>query len=313
VLYGGVRAVLENLAQVGVGLLVGLNLSIVVLLACAVRLGPARRRMTRREWTLLGLWAGPALAVFVFGHIGAIGYLLLVLPPLFLLLAVYVEAIGQRLTQPLRLAAGPATAIVVTVLTGAHLATIAGAPATAHALLGDPVTAAQVDVRDNDRFWAEVPRFVAQYPPEAAIVLAEASPWGSFRHASYYLGSYRVYGLGHDRLGRYGLLFSAHRRSTNYSVEGLARARRTLRLPVGAQLAIITDPEIARSLVQREYLVEAIATAHRSIYVLDLRQIQTLTFAYGQTFLHGPTLESRDVIPLAIRDLRVQRASEPPP
>ena len=34
-----------------------------------------------------------------------------------------------------------------------------------------------------------------------AIVLAEASPWGSFRHAGYYLTKYRVYGLGNDGFG----------------------------------------------------------------------------------------------------------------
>ncbi len=312
-LYGGVRAVTENLAQVGAGLLVGLNLSVVVLAVCLVRSGPARRAMARREWTLLGLWAGPALAVFVFGHIGTVGYLLLVLPALFLVLAPYVEAIGQRLARPLRLAAGPATAIVVTVLAGAHLATIAGAPATAHALLADPVAAALVDVRDNDRFWDEVPRYLARYAPEDAIVLAEASPWGSFRHAGYYLQDYRVYGVGQDRHGRFGLLFVTYGGASNYSVQGLARAGRTLHRPADARVAIILDPEIADSLVQRESLVQTIATAYRSIYVLDLSQVDVLTFSHSQTFLHGPRLASRDAIPLAIQDLRVHGTAEPRP
>jgi 4-amino-4-deoxy-L-arabinose transferase-like glycosyltransferase len=306
VLYGGLRAVLGNLAHVGAGLLIGLNLSLVVFALCLIRPSPTRTRITRRQWGMLALWAGPALAVFVFGHIGQVGYLLLVMPALCLVLAVQVEALGQRLTRPLRLAPGPATALVVAVLAAAHVGTVLGAPATAHALLRDPVAAAMVDVRDNDRFWQEITSFVGRFNPEDAIVIAEASPWGSFRHAGYYLPNYRVYGVGNDRRGRFGWLFQAYRGATNYSVEGLARARRTLPRPYDARLAIILDPQVARTLVQRELLVETIATPYRSVYVLDLSRVDLLSFGYGQTFLHGPTLASRDAIPLAIRDIRLQ-------
>ncbi len=61
VLYGGAQAVLGNLAQVGAGLVVGLNLSLLVVgLALALRCR-ARRRLARREWLLLGLWAATGL------------------------------------------------------------------------------------------------------------------------------------------------------------------------------------------------------------------------------------------------------------
>jgi hypothetical protein len=306
VVYGGLWAVLGNLAYVGAGLLVGLNLGVLVFVLCLTGRCPALRRLTRGQWAMLALWAGPALAVFVLGHIGQVGYLLLILPALCLLLALYVEALGQRLGPALRLATGPTIALVVVVLTAAHIGTVVGAPATAHALLGDPVAAALVDVRDNDRFWAEVPPFVGHFSPEEAIVLAEASPWGSFRHAGYYLPNYRVYGLGHDRRGRFGWLFKAYGGATDYSVEGLARARRVLPRPYDARVAIILDPQIARSFVQRELMVEMIATPYRSLWVLDLQQIDVLTFGYGYTFLHGPTLASREAIPHAIRDLRLQ-------
>ena len=76
--------------------------------------------------------------------------------------------------------------------------------------------------------------------------------------------------------------------------------------PYDARFAIILDPQLARTLVQRELLVETIATSYRSIYVLDLSRVEIMSFDYGQTFLHGPTLQSREIIPLAIRDLRLQ-------
>ncbi len=195
---------------------------------------------------------------------------------------------------------------MVAILAGAHVGTVLGAPATAHALLPDSIAAAMVDVRDNDRFWQEIPPFVGRFSPEDAIVIAEASPWGSFRHAGYYLPEYRVYGLGRDRQGRFGWLFTAYGGATDYSVEGLARARRVLPRPYDARFAIILDPQLAQTLVQRELLVETIATSHRSIYVLDLTAVDVMSFAYGRTFLHGPLLASRDAIPLAIRDLRLQ-------
>ena len=58
-------------------------------------------RLSRRHWAVLALWAGPALAVFVLGHIGQVGYLLLILPAACLVLALYVEAAGQGIAPVL--------------------------------------------------------------------------------------------------------------------------------------------------------------------------------------------------------------------
>src|SRR5262249_13191470 len=129
-----------------------------VLFGLAVgRRGVVRRRLTPRDWLLLGLWAGPALAVFVFGHIGQVGYLMLVLPAACLVAALYVEVAGQRVAPFVGLTPGRATALVAGVLAVADLATVMLAAPTAHALFRDPVAASMVDVRDNDRFWTEVP------------------------------------------------------------------------------------------------------------------------------------------------------------
>ena len=185
----------------------------------------------------------------------------------------------------------------------AHVATVTLAPSTAHALLRDPVTASMVDVRDNDRFWTEVPTFLDRFTPQEAIVLAEASPWGSFRHAGYYLTRYRVYGLGNDRFGHFGWLYESYGGLTDYSLEG--RARRQMPRPTAARYAIVLDPKIVRTIVQEAPTVEVLATGYRSIWVVDLAGVDTLTFEYGRTFLHGPTLPTRRDIPWTIRDLRV--------
>jgi hypothetical protein len=160
-----------------------------------------------------------------------------------------------------------------------------------------------VDVRDNDRFWTEVPTFLDRFTPQEAIVLAEASPWGSFRHAGYYLGRYRVYGLGSDRFGHFGWLYQSYGGLTDYSLEG--RARRLMPRPTAARYAIVLDPKIISTIVQEAPTVEVMATGYRSIWVVDLNGVDTLTFEYGRIFLHGPTLPTRADIPWTIRDLRV--------
>jgi hypothetical protein len=303
VLFGGLHAVLDNLAQVGGGLLVALNLSALLFGLSIWRRGAVRRRVIRRDWLLLGLWAGPALAVFVFGHFGQVGYLMLVLPAAFLVLALYVEAAGQRIAPFVRLSPGRATALVAGVLAAADLATMVLAAPTAHALFRDPVTASMVDVRDNDRFWTEVPAFVGRFNPWETIVLAEASPWGTFRHAGYYLPRYRVYGIGTDRYGHFGWLYESNNTQTDYSLD--ERARREMFRPALARYAIVLDPKILNTLVQDAPIVEVIATGYRSIWVVDLGDVHMLTFEYGRTFLHGAALEPRDDIRWTIRDLRV--------
>lgn len=303
VLAAGPDALLGNLAQVGGGLLIGLNLGVLLFGLGLLRRRMLRPRLSRRHWLMLALWTGPALGVFVLGHIGQVGYLLLVLPAACLLLAMYVEAAGRGVARVLSLTPGRGTAVVAAALAVGNVATVVLAPSSAHALLRDPVTASMVDVRDNDRFWTEVPTFLERFTPQEAIVLAEASPWGSFRHAGYYLGRYRVYGLGSDRFGHFGWLYQSYGGLTDYSLEG--RARRLMPRPTAARYAIVLDPKIISTIVQEAPTVEVMATGYRSIWVVDLAGVDALTFEYGRIFLHGPTLPTRSDILWTIRDLRV--------
>jgi hypothetical protein len=112
-----------------------------------------------------------------------------------------------------------------------------------------------------------------------------------------------VYGLGNDRFGHFGWLYESYGGLTDYSLEG--RARRLMPRPTAARYAIILDPKIVRTIVQEAPTVEVLATGYRSIWVVDLAGVDALTFEYGRTFLHGPTLPTRSDIPWTIRDLRV--------
>ncbi len=304
VVSGGVNAVISNLTQVVGGLLVGLNVGVVLFGLAIWHRRTVRLRLSSRHSLVLALWAGPALAVFVLGHIGQVGYLLLILPVACLLLALYVEVAADVAARRFHLTTGRSTAVIAAILALGNVSTVVMAPTTAHALFRDPVAASMVDVRDNDRFWAEVPAFLERFTPQEAIVLAEASPWGSFRHAGYYLTRYRVYGLGNDRFGHFGWLYESYGGLTDYSLEG--RARRQMQRPTAARYAIILDPKIVRTIIQEVPTIEVLATGYRSIWVVDLAGIDTLTFDYGQTFLHGAELPTRDDIPRTVREIRVE-------
>jgi hypothetical protein len=117
------------------------------------------------------------------------------------------------------------------------------------------------------------------------------------------LTRHRVDGLGNDRFGHYGWLYESYDGITDYSLEG--RARRLMQRPTTVRYAIVLDPKIVRTIVQEAPTVEVLATGYRSIWVVDLAGVDTLTFEYGRTFLHGPTLPTRDDIPWTIRDIRV--------
>ena len=65
-------------------------------------------RLSRRHGWMLALWTGPALGVFVVGHIGQVGYLLLVLPAACLLLAILWRRPGERLAERFSMPPGEA-------------------------------------------------------------------------------------------------------------------------------------------------------------------------------------------------------------
>ncbi len=85
----------RNLVFVGMGVMIGVNLGLLVILA-ALALNPSGFRPLRRHLAFLVLWAGPSIATYVLVHTGQVGYVLLILPIFFLLTAVAMQALAAR-------------------------------------------------------------------------------------------------------------------------------------------------------------------------------------------------------------------------
>src|SRR5262249_30197869 len=197
---GNVRAVVEA-AVLGLGLLLPV---FVWAAARAVRSG-----LGAREWFLLA-WSLPPLLVYVWLHFGQYGYLLAILPALYLSIA---PVLARALAAPGRVR------IVVTVILAAvvvaHVAFVTGAPpARVREVAGDAPWLARrlrgLTVTYRYRLWPHTVRglreaeaVITTYtdairrrfaPAETVIVveLGNPRPYPWFRHATYYLREFRT-------------------------------------------------------------------------------------------------------------------------
>lgn len=101
--------------------------------------------------------------------------------------------------------------------------------------------ARQYDVKRNDDYWDQLIHVLEEYDPSTTAVLAVPDGAGSFRHLTYYLAEYRVYGLGKDLDQDFGHLFTAQDGTSDYNVEGLEEASDHLDLPDGITRIVIPD------------------------------------------------------------------------
>ena len=133
-------------------------------------------------------------------------------------------------------------------------------------------------------------------------MLAEASPWGSFRHAGYYLPRYRVYGIGNDRFGHFGWLYESYGGRDRLLAGGAGAPRDAA--PDTARYAIVLDPKIVKRWSRRFRRSRSWRPGYRSIWVVDLAGRGDADLRVRPHFLHGPTW-SRGGHLWTIRDLRV--------
>jgi hypothetical protein len=176
VLTQGLPALFSNLAATLSALVWGLELCVVpvVGLAVAVVLRAIReRRLTLgSNGTLLLAWTAPALAIYVLLHIGEPGYVLSVLPGLYVLAAIGVDR-AVRVPRPARRVA---------------LAAAVLAPALVFLLSTAPFSAAAIAHHDAD-LAARVSFVRKNYSPEKTLVLARED----FLLVRYYLPEYRTW------------------------------------------------------------------------------------------------------------------------
>lgn len=262
----------QNLLLVSIGLVLGLGVGLLALPAAALGRRSGLGVFGRGGRRLLALWAAPALVIYLFVHTGQVGYILTVLP----ICALWIGGVAQELgaadvsvprLMPARWRRSPAVAGVALV---AVLNTVGftQVPERAYGLLEGPegeeigefaVEDGGVEERvrqfvlpRNDEYWRRLVAFVRAHDPGTTAVLALPASGGSFRHLGYYLEDYRVYGVGRDRQGDFGHLFTAEDGESDYSIPGLDHAEDTLVLPPEVTTVIVGDRLIQAGLEDAE-------------------------------------------------------------
>ena len=298
---------LQNIGMVGIGLLLGLTVALLVIPPALIFKARPLRDVSSTDRRFLALWGVPALLTYLFIHTGQLGYVLTVLPICFIwvggALARVVASVRVRIRHRqvnvprLATSLGVASAIVVLNTMGFLLL-----PEASYALLGprgndavhevagslvnnrEPGVAErtrQYNLDANDDYWGGLTELVESFDPDEVALLGVPTSVGSFRHLAYYLPDYRVYGIGHDRQGRFGHLFTARDGENDYTVEGLDEAERELVLPEGVSKVVIPDSVIASKLADDvEY--RSVYGAGVQVVVIEVPEDSMLRFRWEQ-------------------------------
>lgn len=245
-----------NVTYVLAGILVGANVGLLIVAAALLAGVRPSKALDRRDKLFFLLWVLPAMVTFILGHTGQLGYILLLLPALFLLVGVSLEGLSN-ITRPARVSLyRPLLVTTVALFALASTFGFLALPGEAYARY-HPQNAAlesdaarhlrQYDLDTSDAHWQSMAQLISRYDPETTVILTTVGGpriSGSFRHVSYLLPEYRVYGLGMDMDGSFGYMFTAQYGQSDYSVEGLASATPWLPFGHNTLRVIIPDPEI---------------------------------------------------------------------
>lgn len=266
ILGGNLAGMGQNLGMVAAGLLLGLFGGLAVLLVARTRGIRPYGELPDDQRRLLVAWVAPPLFVYLALHTGQLGYVILLLPVVYLGVARALHPLGEQVREMAALASSLGLPDISwkrpVRLVGALLVLNAVAflslPATGQRVLeytaaataaedDDRVRPAsldrtrQYDLPANDEHWRVLTDFIEGYDESTTAVVAETTSAGSFRHLSYYVPDHRVYGVGWDRRQDLGFLFTARDRQTTYSVERLEDAVDRLVLPGDVRTVLIPD------------------------------------------------------------------------
>lgn len=256
--FEGIQA---NVNYIVAGVLIGVNVGLLIVAAALLSGVRPLKRFSKQDRIFLGLWIAPALAIFLLGHTGQLGYILLLLPALFILTGVCLEQLSivsirnRSVYQRALVVAGTAIFALVSTIaftSGPGMAYSWARPAEGEQVSSTARHLLQYDIESSNDHWRSFNELVRGYDPERTVLLTtiggpKAS--GSFRHASYLLPEYRVHGLGHDIAdGSFGYLFTAQNGVSDYSVAGLETSLPWLPIESGARWVIIPDTEIVSRL-----------------------------------------------------------------
>ena len=278
----------RNVMGLGEALVVGVGIFLPVL-AWGLRGAVGRARMDGARAALVALWILPALAVYVLVHLGQHGYLLAILPALYLLVGRTLAAgfswdPGRRVGMQWRawtagLACVAALGAHVLFFTAAGPVDVASPPADAR---WPARVAAELRALYRFRLWAHtaaglreqdavigdyVTAIRREFDPRDTVLVTELGnprsyPW--FRHVMYYLPEYAAY---HLRLGEAGPGYLGSRALANMA----AVADWRVPLPPTTRRVVWVVDEWHPGL-PRPAAVEAYPLSHgRSLYVERVR------------------------------------------
>lgn len=239
----------RNVALVAAGTVLG-TFAALVPLALTWRRG----MFERDERRFLLAWIVPPLVVYLLVHTGQVGYVLLVVPAAYLVLARGLDRWSQCRSDDTRHRVAGAAALAVLVgvdvlgfgvLPGAivDLAERRASIATPFGTVTapDPRGLRSIDVESNDTHWQQLIDRLERTDPRTTAVVTVVRKTGSFRHLGHYLPDHRIHALGQGLDGDYGHLFTAHDGSTDYRVDGLDHPDPVVELPDGIRDVVVLD------------------------------------------------------------------------
>ncbi|HEX9889060.1 MAG TPA: glycosyltransferase family 39 protein [Nitriliruptorales bacterium] len=285
---GDLAGLLQNVGLVAAGGLFGLGAALFAVLgAVRYRVRPFRA-LEHDDRALVVRWLVPALIVYLSLHTGQLGYMLVVLPALFVVAGAAMTQIEDawrerrrtgwsRTLRVPRLASGWVGAgafVAVNTVTffllpsasttlfqpSARAASGLG-PASSSVFVPSPADALertrQYNLPANDEHWGAIEDLMQRFDPSKAQVLALPASGGSFRHLNFYAPGHAVHGIGEDRRGGFGHLLTA-RDGARYDLDGLDQASRTLWVAPSVELLLVPDralqdlldPELHTSIVR---------------------------------------------------------------
>jgi len=258
---GSGAGLVQNFLVVTAALVVGLHVALLAIPISALSRAKSPPLESEHRRILL-VWGLPALLVYLFIHSGQLGYVLVLLPIGIIWASKVFDA---QITAPsLRPALAGAliaiNAIGFFVLPEVAYSTVSRGQVSFPERLATNTLMQrgiqQVSLPRNDAHWEALLAWVETFDGEHVAVIAEPRDGGSFRHLSFYLPDSLVYGLGNDRNGTFGHLFTSFGNKTNYSVERLSDVSTRLILPESIDTLLIPDPRLQErfaDVVELEY------------------------------------------------------------
>lgn len=278
----------KNAGFVLAGLIVGVNIVAAVLLLGSPALIRWLRARPGYDTIFLVLWAAPALAVYLLGHTGQIGYVLILLPIPFIGLGIALPSVSRLLQRAMpRIQTGHISAGIVALILAVNVTGVFALPPMISMAKPEsvPLDVRQFDLRSSDAHWREMKATIKNYPAESTAVLTTIGGprvSGSYRHLSYMLPEYHIYGLGHSlENGAFGPLFYAHQGQNNYRIEGMQEVDQRIELPLDVRYVLIPDAEIVDRLEPALEEATAWIDQRGKITVVVVEPDTTLVFSFG--------------------------------